>query len=183
MSLGRIVFTLSDEPKKGSGLPFSPPVMSQGSNLPFTPPVINAPVKTSKGNQGSTSPISSKKQLKNAKKAQKRPISVRGLITGLFILIATAIAVTAVMSPDILNKVASGEVIVSTETCKVKEINSSNFFDTDCGKFEWNEVRQPGSPKKNLVEGETYTIKASGLRFGMARMYPSVISYEKVAVK
>jgi hypothetical protein len=174
---------LSDESKKGSGLPFSPPVMREGSNLPFTPPVMSAPVQSQKGNQGPKSPISNKKQLKNAKKNQKRPISVRGLITGLFILIITAVAVTAVISPDILNKVANGEVIVNTQTCKVVEINSSHFFDTSCGKFEWNAERQPGSPKKNLVEGETYTIKASGFRFGLGHMYPSVITYEKVATK
>lgn len=174
---------MSDELKKGSGLPFSPPAMRESSNLPFSPPVMGAPSQPKKGNQGTKSPISTKKQLKNAKKNQKPPISVRGLIGGLVILIATAIAVTAVISPNILGKVASGEVIVNTETCKVVQINSSNFFDTTCGKFEWNPDRQPGSPKANLVKGETYTIKASGVRFGLGHMFPSVITYDKVATK
>lgn len=176
---------MSDELKKGSGLPFSPPVMrdTTSSNLPFKPPVITTLSQPAKVSQGSKSPISSRKQLKNAKKNQKPPISVRGLIGGLLILIFTAIAVTAVISPNILNKVASGEVIVNTDTCKITQTNSSNFFDTSCGKFEWNTERQPGSPKANLVKGETYTIKASGFRFGLGHMYPSVITYEKTAAK
>lgn len=172
---------MSDELKKGSGLPFSPPVMRESSNLPFKPPVMNTLSQPAKASQAS--PISAKKQLKNAKKNQKPPVSVRGLIGGLLILVATAIAVTAVISPDILNKITSGEVIVNTETCKVTELNSSNFFDTSCGKFEWNTERQPGNPKANLVKGETYTIKASGVRFGLGHMYPSVITYSKVAPK
>lgn len=175
---------MSDEPKKGSGLPFSPPVKREGSNLPFTPPPARpAPTKAPIMKPEAKTPISNKKQLKNAQKNQKRPISVRSLITGLFILIATAIAVTAVISPDLLNKVASGEVITKTETCKVKETNSSYFFDTSCGRFEWDKDRQPGTPKEKLVEGETYTIKASGFRIGIARMYPSVMTYEKVEKK
>lgn len=175
---------MSDEPKKGSGLPFSPPVKREGSNLPFTPPPPRpVPTKAPINKPEIKTPISNKKQLKNAKKAQKRPISVRGLFTGLFILVATAVAVTAVISPDILNKVASGQVITKTETCKITETNSSYFFDTDCGRFEWDKDRQPGTPKEKLIEGETYTITASGFRAGIAHMYPSVMTFNKVEKK
>jgi hypothetical protein len=154
--------------------------MKKGSKAPISSPFSNAPAQApSKKYQGPRTPTSNRKQLRNAKKNPKRPISVRGLITGLFILIATSIAVTAVTSPDILSKVAAGEIVQRTEICVVTEINSSNYFDSSCGKFQWNPDRQPGTPKTKLVEGDTYTIKSSGLRFGMAKMFPSVVAYEK----
>lgn len=167
---------MSDEPKKASNLPFSPPV---SRHIPFTPPTPSpAPAK---GKNAKKKPTSSRKQLKNAKKNPKHPISVRALITGLFILITTSIAVTAVISPDILSKIAAGEIVERTETCLVEEINSSIFFDTSCGKFEWDSERQPGTPSTALVEGETYLIKSSGIRFGFAQAFPSVMSYEVAA--
>lgn len=149
---------------------------------------INAPAPANtaqvpnRKNQRFNSPISSKKQLKKAKKTKRSAISVRGLITGLFILIATAIAVTAVTSPDILTKITAGEIIERTEICTITETNASLYFDTTCGKFEWNTVRQPGTPKNNLVEGETYRIESSGVRIGIAKQFPSVIAYDKAAV-
>lgn len=170
---------MSDEPKKASNLPFSPPVPGKNSHIPFTPPIASpAPAK---GRNAKRNPTSSRKQLKNAKKNSKHPISVRALITGLFILIITSIAVTAVISPDILSKIASGEIVERMETCVVEEINSTNFFDTSCGKFEWDTERQPGTPSTALVEGETYLIKSSGIRFGLAQQFPSVMSYEVAA--
>ena len=158
---------MSDESKKGSKAPFTAPMS----------PARAAP-QTNKGKKR-VKPISNRKQLRKAKKNQKSAISVRSLFTGLFILIATSIAVTAVISPGLLNKVASGELIESTETCKVEELNTSLFFDTSCGKFEWDTNRQPGTPITKLVKGQSYTIKSSGIRIAPAQVFPHVISYEK----
>jgi len=150
------------------------------SNLPFTPPVSRVPVTPSKKGSQSKKPISPKQQLRNAKRSKnKSPISVRSLITGLAILIATSVAVTAVISPGLLSKLVSGELIENTSICKVTEMNSSIFFDTTCGKFEWDTARQPGTPSAKLVKGETYTFKSIGVRIGPAHMFPKIVSYEQ----
>ena len=163
---------MSYEPNKegSSNLPFSAPPSYKAMSAPAKPS-LKAPKKTT----------SSRKQLKNAKRSNRSSISVRGLITGLLILIATTIAVTAVISPSLLNKIASGEFIQVSQTCKIKETNKTLFFDTTCGKFEWDTDRQPGDPSSKLVEGETYTIKSVGLRIGPAQVFPKVITYDKVA--
>lgn len=161
---------MSDDVNKGSKMPFS------------APPAMAAPPNIDPKYKGPKTPISNKKQLKNAKKKKpKSAIGVRSVLTGLFILAVTSIAVTAVTSPQTLGKFAAGEIIERTETCLVTETNASLYFDTDCGKFQWNSDRQPGTPSTKLAEGSTYTIKSTGIRIGMAKLFPSVVAYEKVA--
>lgn len=159
---------VSNEPRKGSNLPFSPPVS-------VTP-------QTHSKNSPQKKLISDKKQLKNAKKDRKSAVSIRSLVMGLIILIATSIAITAVISPSLLGKIASGDFAVKTETCTVTEINSSLFFDSTCGKFEWDSDRQPGTPATKLVEGETYSFSSKGLRIGPARVFPVITTFEKTVV-
>jgi hypothetical protein len=147
--------------------------------LPFSPPPMAAPSAKKPQSMTPKKKVSSKKQLRDAKREQKSPISVRSLISGLLILIATAIAVTAVISPSLLGKITSGEFVRNTETCKVTELNSSIFFDTTCGKFEWNKERYPGSPITKLKKGETYTFESVGLRVEPAQVFPYITNYHK----
>lgn len=156
-----------DDPRKGTVAPFIKP-----NAAPAPIPEIETKYKLkSKG-------ISARKQLRNAKKDRKSPISVRRLFSGLAILAVTSIAVMAVTSPETLNDITSGEILKSSETCTITEINSSIFFDTSCGKFEWDTQRQPGSPSENLVEGDAYNIESVGFRIAPAKVFPSLVTYE-----
>jgi hypothetical protein len=157
---------VSNEPKKVSDLPFSAPVRR---NPAQTPKKGKSPIKAP----------SNRQQLRKAKKNPKSAISVRSLMAGLFILIATSVAVTAVISPSVLTKIVAGEFVETSDTCTVIELNSTIFFDTTCGKFEWNAERQPGTPSAHLVEGETYTFTSIGIRVEPARVFPSMLTYEK----
>lgn len=158
---------------------------NMGSRLPFSPPPISrAPIEAPRPIESSDrKTISSKKQLRRAKKNRKSAVSVRNLFTGLFLLIVTVSAATAIMFPGMLTKIVSGEFIVNQETCKVTEINSSMFFDSSCGKFEWDKEGQPGSPSAKLKKGKTYTFESVGLRIEPAQVFPYVKNYEEVKGK
>lgn len=161
---------MGDEQKKKSSLPFSAPV----SNTPAKPTV-----HFSTGSRAGKriKPKSTRKQLKEAKKNPKSALNVRRLVVGLLILVATAGTVTAITSPQLISKVVSDGIINRTEVCEVTEVNVSAFFDTTCGRFEWDAEKTPGSPSANLVEGVTYTFTSSGLRAAPVKLIPSIDSY------
>ena len=160
------------EQKKSSGLPFSPPPGYTGASArPENKPAVQK---------------LSKKDLKKAKRASRgprAPISVRGLIGGLVILIGCTVAVTAVISPSLLNKIMSGQIIQSTDTCKVIETNSTDYFKTSCGVFKWNPERLPGHPEDKLIEGHIYTFNSVGIRIAPAQVFPILQSYVEAAPK
>lgn len=164
---------MADEhPKKSSNLPFTPIPMS----------TANPPAKTTKLKTG-TKGYSKRKQIKMARKDDvKQPVSVRRVLLGIVILLAITITGLAIFAPHKLEAAASGEFLTKTETCTVTETNSSNFFDTTCGKFEWKDELEPVTfPQDELVEGETYTFESIGLRIAPAQVFPTIQSYTQGA--
>lgn len=151
--------------------------------LAFTPPTfVDAPKPDSnqktKGKSKPKKPYSTRKQIRRAKKTYKLPISARRLFVGVFVLLLAATTATAIFAPEKLETIASGEFIKNTETCTVTEMNSSNFFDTTCGKFEWRDEIPPATlPMDELVVGQSYTFESVGLRIGPAQVFPHVTSY------
>lgn len=159
-----------DEGKK-KNLPFSTPTQMRNSASKANTPIYQVSTKK---------PATSRQMKKSAKKEVKGAISVRRIFGGFFILMMLAVVIYCILVPKTIPDLLSGEFANKTEICKVTETNPSYFFDTDCGRFEWNKESKPGSPKDNLVVGETYEFKSSGLRFKIASTYPLMNSYQLV---
>lgn len=151
----------------------------KSSNLPFTPIPVSPAKSSSGGKQLKSKGYSQRKQLKRAKKTNdKLPINVPRVALGLVILLVISATATAIFAPQKLEAIVSGDFLEKTETCTVTETNSSNFFDTTCGKFEWKDDLAPVTfPQNELVEGETYVFESVGLRIGPAQVFPSVLSH------
>ena len=162
-----------NEDKQDSVAPISNYGVSTPTKASSYSPLNTAALKSGKGK-----PASRRKQLKAAKKNHRGALNLRRWFTGLFLLALVGTILYLVFNPSVVGMVLSGEVFNRTQTCTVTKVNPSNFFDTSCGVFYWDDQVVLGSPSANLGEGQTYMISSSGVRIPVFSMFPTVQSIQ-----
>lgn len=131
---------------------------------------------------------SKKERRKRAGKTQKGALNLRRIVTGSIILFILGTIFYLFTNPTVLPNIISGEVFNKEQTCTVTRTNTTMFFETDCGRFEWdgallsgedpNAVLLSGEPSSALTVGSSYLFHTSGFAIPIAGTYPKVHAWE-----
>jgi len=123
-----------------------------------------------------------RKRRKLAGQTQKGALNLRRVATGFVILIAISLGFYLFVNPQTIPDLLSGKYFEGSETCTVTRTNTTNFFETDCGRFEWDtEALQGGSPAANLTVGQSYKFESTGVSIPISQTYPRVTKVEVVS--
>lgn len=123
---------------------------------------------------------SKKQRRKRAGKTQKGALNLRRVVTGFILLLIMGTSFYLFTNPAVLPSIISGDAFNNEDTCVVTRTNSTMFFETDCGRFEWDGTLLEGNPAAALTVGTSYVFHSSGFAVPIAGTYPKVHSLEVV---
>jgi hypothetical protein len=115
---------------------------------------------------------SKRKKYNKAKRVQRGALHLKRVFMGLTLLLLMIAGFYFFTNPAAFNDLREGRWFDKTEDCTVSQVNTTAFFETSCGEFEW---AIPGSmPNSVLVEGQAYRFQHHGFAIPIAGRFAQV---------
>jgi hypothetical protein len=122
---------------------------------------------------------SKRKKKKMSRKTQRGALNLRRVFTGFLIVLGMVLGFYLFTNPQTVPSIMNGSFFDRSEVCTVTRTNTTMFFETSCGRFEWKADNVSGSPAANLVEGTAYKFTTHGTSVPISGVYPEVVAVEQ----